>query len=216
MKRLSKNLILISISGLLLSACSYKVEKEREAPAKIDGASLSFAQVSSMALAPKCARCHAWATSYSGSAAVAFGDTGIGARVQSNTPGFMMPPASSPQLSANEKAAILAWVDAGAKEFPAQPDTPPVITPPIDPPLTEPQKLTFALIKQKVFAAKCLRCHGAELDTFEHTLPLIKDIEFRVQDIGGFDQMPPANRTQLTDEEKNMLLEWIRSGAPNE
>lgn len=202
------------IGGFLLFSCSYKVEKIKEERTKPDGASLSFAQVSGMALAPKCARCHGWATSYAGAAAVAFGDNGIMARVQSNTPGFQMPPASSPQLSANEKAAIVAWVMAGAKEFSGSPPSP--VSPPVQPAPPPATPLNFEQVRAKVFTRRCQSCHGAEFETFESTARTLRDIEFRIQDTGGAMQMPPEGSTQLSDEEKNLVLAWIRAGAPND
>jgi|GEM_PF-7118402 len=220
MKNVRTHSKILLLSCLLLSSCSYKVEKEPEELVKFDGSKLSFAEVRSLALGPKCARCHDWVASYAETRALA---SDISDRVQGLGPNRQMPPASSSQLSANEKAAIVAWVAAGAQEVPGQVEQPvtppPVEPPPVEPPPVEPPppvKLTFAVVKAKVLDPKCLRCHKAELDTFEHTAPLIKDIEFRIQDIGGFEQMPPPNRPQLTDEEKNMLLEWIRSGAPKE
>jgi len=210
-----KNPIILALTGILLSSCSYKVDKEKEAPLKFEGASLGFSQVQALALGPKCARCHDWASSYTSTKAVALE---ISARVQSTTAGFQMPPASAPQLTANEKAAIVAWVSAGAPEVPGE-ITQPITPPPVEPPPSEPappERLHFALVKAKVFDAKCMSCHGTEFDTFEHTKPWIKEIEFRIQDIGGASQMPPPNRPQLTEEEKNMVLEWIRAGAPNE
>jgi PBP1b-binding outer membrane lipoprotein LpoB len=51
-----KNLAMIALAGFLLSACSYKSEKEAEEAVKLDAAGLSFAQVQSLAFGPKCAR----------------------------------------------------------------------------------------------------------------------------------------------------------------
>ena len=210
-----KNQILLALSALLLASCSYKVEKEKEEIARIDGASLGFAQVRSV-LGPKCSRCHggdAWMNSYPAAKAIA---QDLSDRVQGIGPNRPMPPPNATQLTEAEKAAIVAWVKAGAPEVPGQqpveqPVTPP---PPVDPP--PPPRLNFALVKAKVFDGKCLRCHREQLDTFANTRPLLKDIEFRVQDIGGEAQMPPANKPQLTQEELQLVLDWIRSGAPEE
>ncbi len=228
MKTTLKNLMTIVAAGILLSSCSYKVDKEAEAPVKFDGKTLSFAQVRSMALGPKCARCHDWVASYEETKALA---QEISNRVQGLGGNRQMPPSSASQLTENEKAAIVAWVAAGALENPGQVEQPvtpppvepppveppPVEPPPVEPPPVEPPaKPNFALIKSKVLDPKCLRCHKSDFDTFEHTAPLIKDIEFRIQDIGGDFQMPPPNKPQLSEEEKALVLEWIRSGAPNE
>lgn len=216
-KHVLKNSLLLLLSGLLLSACSYKVDKEPEQLVQFDGSKLSFAEVRAMALGPKCARCHDWVASFTETKALA---SEISDRVQGLGPNRQMPPASASQLTQNEKSAIVAWVAAGANEVPGQIDQPvtppPVEPPPVEPPPVEPPRLNFALVKTKVLDVKCLRCHKEEFDTFEHTAPFIKDIEFRIQDIGGTEQMPPPNRPQLTEEEKNLLLEWIRSGAPKE
>jgi uncharacterized membrane protein len=229
---MNKQIFTVMLSALLLASCSYKVEKEKEETLKLDTSSLGFAQIRSLALGPKCSRCHGnddWMNSYPAAKAAA---QDISDRVQGIGPNRPMPPASATPLTATEKAAIVAWVAAGAPEFPGQApveqpvnpppvEPPPVTPPPVEPPPSEPPPveppppaLNFALIKAKVFDAKCMRCHKAELDTYENTRPFIKDIEFRIQDIGGEFQMPPPNRPQLTDQEKNLVLEWIRSGAP--
>lgn len=213
------NLIIPALAALLLASCSYKVEKEKEEATLVDGAGLGFAQMRSV-LAPKCARCHGgddWMNSYPAAKAIA---QDISDRVQGIGPNRPMPPANSSQLTAAEKAAIVAWVQAGAPEVPGQqPVERPVTPPPSEPPPVEPPpppRLNFATVKAKVFDGKCLRCHQEELDTFEHTRPFLKDIEFRVQDIGGEGQMPPPNKAQLTPGELQLVLDWIRSGAPEE
>jgi uncharacterized membrane protein len=210
-----KKYLNLALAGLLLSSCSYKVDKEAEQPVMFDGAKLSFNEVRSMALGPKCARCHDFVASYADTKALA---SEISDRVQGIGPFRQMPPASASQLTSNEKAAIVAWVAAGAREIPGQVDQPvtppPVTPPPVEPPA--PEKLTFAVVKAKVIDAKCLRCHKTDFDTFEHTAPLIQDIKFRIQDIGGMDQMPPEGKTQLTPEEKTLVLDWIQAGAPKE
>ena len=210
-----KNLITLAICASLLASCSYKVEKEKEEPVRLDARSIGFAQVSGM-FGAKCSRCHtgdAWMTNY---ATAKLRSAEISRRVQGAGPEPVMPPPNATQLTAGEKAAIVSWVSAGAPEVPGQqpeeqPVTPP---PPVDPP--PPPRLNFALVKSRVFDGKCLRCHREQLDTFANTRPLLKDIEFRVQDIGGESQMPPPNRPQLTEEELKLVLDWIRSGAPEE
>lgn len=222
--------IIFALSALLLASCSYKVEKEKEEIARIDGASLGFAQVRSV-LGPKCSRCHggdAWMSSYPAAKAIA---QELSDRVQGIGPNRPMPPPNATQLTEAEKAAIVAWVKAGAPEAPGQQpveqpvtpppaEPPPVEPPPVEPPPVEPPppppRLNFALVKAKVFDGKCLRCHREQLDAFANTRPLLKDIEFRVQDIGGEAQMPPSNKPQLTEEELKLVLDWIRSGAPEE
>ncbi len=212
----------------LLSSCSYKVEKEKEPSVALDRASLGFSEIRSLAFGPKCSRCHGnddWMNSYPAAQRLA---QEISERVQGIGSRPAMPPPNSPQLTNREKQAIVAWVAAGAPEVPGEPSPPAPTEPPVEPPAepeppkpdpTEPPappRLNFARIRAQVFESKCIRCHQSELDTYEQTAPLLSDIEYRVQDIGGMFQMPPANRAQLTEEEKNLLLEWIRSGAPKD
>lgn len=234
---MNKQFLILVLSALFLASCSYKVEKEKEETLKLDASSLGFAQIRSLALGPKCSRCHGnddWMNSYPAAKAAA---QDISDRVQGIGPNRPMPPANATQLTAAEKAAIVAWVAAGAPEVPGQTpapidqpvnpppaepppsEPPPVTPPPVEPPAPPsepppPPALSFALVKAKVFDGKCLRCHKTDLDTYEHTRPLLKDIEFRVQDIGGEAQMPPPNKPQLTAEELKLVLDWIRSGAP--
>lgn len=192
---------------LLLSSCAYKVQKEPEAgPEKISGP-IAFSRIQAEVL-PKCTRCHGWAESYEGVRPLL---SEIAARVASRDPGFRMPMPGSPDLTAGERALLLEWIARGGPEGEPGEGTQP--EPPVTPPVPPPPALNFAAVKAKVFDAKCLRCHGRDLDTYENARPLLREIDFRVR-LEGAGQMPPASRPQLTAEEKQLLLDWIQAGAP--
>jgi hypothetical protein len=68
-------------------------------------------------------------------------------------------------------------------------------------------------VQQKVFTPKCSRCHGF-VGSYEGVVAKLTEIESRVRSPLEFEQMPPPKAAQLTDEEKNLLLDWIKAGAP--
>ena len=148
---------------------------------------------------PKCTKCHSWAGAKLGM--IAF-------RVQSKDPSFKMPKPGSPDLTPSERALLLEWIKRGGPQGGEDHPTPP------ENPTTHPIAATFATVKATVIDQKCLRCHKKDFDTFAHTRPLLREIDFRVKAIGTKDQMPPAAKPQLSEIEKKLLLDWIQAGAP--
>lgn len=201
------------ILALLISSCAYRVEKEGEPMAKLNATSLGFSEVQTAILGPKCARCHGWVASYDG---VVANLTEISARIMSADPGFMMPPPGRGTLTAEEKAALQSWITRGAPQFadggtgnqPVEPAPNPTPAP-----VPAPGGLNFAAVQQKVFAPKCSRCHGF-VGSYEGVAARLTEIESRVRSPLEFEQMPPPKAPQLTEEEKNLLLDWIKAGAP--
>src|SRR2546427_30942 len=121
-----------------------------------------------------------------------------------------MPRPGSTPLTPEEKTALLSWIAAGAPEVPGQ--APPV-TPPVEPPVPG---LNFGWVKQQVLQPKCLSCHrhADDFDTYADTRPLLVEIQRRIHAIGTDDQMPPAGKPQLTDDELKLLDDWLAAGAP--
>ncbi len=181
---------------LLLPACAYKVEKE---PLPTGG---GFTEIRALVLGPKCLRCHGEALATYAAVLPLLDE--IAARIQSSDPNLMMPPPGS-SLSAAERTLLLDWIARGAPEGPGG-------VAPAPPP---PGLSGFALLQAKVFP-KCSRCHGGGwLSSYESTFGQKDEIARRVQ-LTDFEQMPPANRPQLSEEEKQLLLTWIALGAPRE
>lgn len=201
--------------ALLISSCAYRVEKEGEPTAKLNANALGFSEVQTAILSPKCSRCHGWVASYDG---VAVNLADISARINSTDPQFMMPPPRASQLTAEEKTALQSWITRGAPQFADggtgnQPVNPTPDPAPAPTPVPAPPGLNFASVQQQVFAPKCSRCHGF-VGSYEGVVAKLTDIESRVRSPLEFEQMPPPKAAQLTDEEKNLLLDWIKAGAP--
>ncbi len=78
--------------------------------------------------------------------------------------------------------------------------------------------LTFALIASTVLEAKCLKCHSnatknsgnVNLETYLNVRAALVDIKDDV--ISG--AMPKAPGMPLSEEEKFLIMQWIRNGAP--
>lgn len=213
----------LAIAGsiVFLAGCTFHLDKSPRGPAEYSGgdsrkagAVAGFEEVSAKVLKPRCAECH---VEFDGYAAVrsALGD--IRSLVASN-----VMPKNRPMLSEADKAYLFAWIDAGAPEFasanpsPAPGEAPPATPVPSEPPPVLPppveEPLTFAVVKERVFAPRCARCHGTRagvnLDTYANTM---RDLT-RIKDSIESGRMPLG--APLSDEQKQLLLRWIAIGAP--
>jgi uncharacterized membrane protein len=81
----------------------------------------------------------------------------------------------------------------------------------------EPTAINYATIHSQIIVPQCLRCHNASrarggvvLETYE----LLTANLGRVQDAINGDIMPPSG--PLAMELKQLLNEWVQSGAPRE
>lgn len=151
----------------------------------------------------------------------------------------VMPP--SGPLDPVKKGYLSDWIKAGAPEGltaqnctntgeiggttnPTGPSNEPL---PGEPPLVLTQPLTsmpsdqdinFTLVKERIFAFHCLSCHsdaggnrdGVNLETYERVYKKLDDLEDVIRD----GEMPPRSRPALSLLEKNVLLRWVRLGAP--
>ncbi|MCO5141578.1 MAG: c-type cytochrome [Oligoflexia bacterium] len=208
---MKKAQLLIYTLLLLASSCSYRVDKQ-----EVDLASnlknISFAEINQMVFQPKCARCHG-GDIFSNYTSVLENLDFIKDRIlrSERSPGAMPP---SGKLKNEEINAILAWMADGAPEFKPGETTP---QPQPIPPRTRPspeelENPTYQVVNQFVFQLKCSRCHGRGLvKDYESVLASLDAINLEVSQ----GSMPPFDATQLTEEEKNLLLRWIALGAPN-
>lgn len=74
----------------------------------------------------------------------------------------------------------------------------------------EPAAINYPTVNQKVFAPKCVQCHKG-FTTYEGVMEKIQKIELKVAN----NLMPPPDKAApLTNEERALVLDWIRLGAP--
>ncbi len=155
-----------------------------------------------------------------------------------------MPKKPLPPLTQKQKDYLIAWIDAGGFENgkPQQPTPPPAPAPvptptpvptpapapvpapvptpiPAPTPTPEPQPLTYDVINTKVIQTNCLKCHKHTddddsdkifLTTYEEVFANRNGVESEIKD----GEMPPKRGIPLTDEQRNMILDWIKAGAP--
>ncbi len=215
--RTIKKLVSLGAMALLFAACSYNERKiPEEAPEKVTGP-LGFASVKAI-FENRCAFCHDHATWVGQYLPTVSRIEGISTRIQSTDPAIMMPKPGAPPLTAGEKALILAWIAQGAPLEAGGAVAPAPALPPADPeppslPDSPVSSLPFALVKAKVFDRKCATCHATRFANFENTRPWIREMDARIRSEFAFEQMPPPHAPQLSAEEKDLVLEWIRTGA---
>lgn len=145
----------------------------------------------------------------------------------------IMPP--SGPLDPVKKGMLSDWIKAGAPNsqsasVPCAPTTPsvgdqtdseppPVVA--VEQPLTSmpsDSEINFTLIKNKIFSFYCLSCHsdaggnrdGVNLERYRNVIDDLKDL----QEVLSEGSMPPRPRPGLSLLEKNVILRWIRLGAP--
>lgn len=183
------------------------------------GDEITFAKIKNEVFVPKCFNCHGNGASAGGINLETYASTRPSAfQIKSSVESGRMPRGDT--LTAEQKAMVSAWVDNGAPETcePSDPTQPP--PPPINEPITEMPKdseINYSLIREKVFKLRCFSCHsnaggnadGLNLETYFNTIDELEDIQEEV----GEGSMPPPPRT-ITNIERQVLLRWIRLGAP--
>lgn len=74
----------------------------------------------------------------------------------------------------------------------------------------EPAAINYSTVNQRVFTPKCVQCHKG-FATYEGILEKIQKIELKVAN----NLMPPPDKAApLSNEERALVLDWIRLGAP--
>lgn len=220
-----KNLWLTWLSLILIvsfSACSYRVDKQLNDALLTNGSGgVGFSQVYQRIFQPRCVSCHG---SSGGVNLENYAQVRLALpRIQSALQLKAMPP-SGPLRNA-ESDFVLAWISDGAPEF-AQGSiispTPQVSSEPIGQPSGEPSDVPTAFpsgasmgyktVYQSVFRVHCLSCHGTSggvsLADYPSTLAAISKIKTMIES----NQMPP--RKPLPAEKRQLLLDWIQAGAP--
>lgn len=138
--------------------------------------------------------------------------------------GGTMPPTG--KLTEDQIKLVTDWIDAGtlengkvAGELPSTTPTPaPTPTPnPTPPPAPIPVKISFEKILNQVIKTNCLKCHseiggnsgGVNLETYDNVFK--KRIDIKSEITGN--QMPPQEGTELTADQKKLILTWIDQGS---
>lgn len=233
-------LALSFISILALAACNYHVDKkssgnEIATALPRNGAEIDFQVIKAGVLENRCYECHSSKgrntdPNLETYASVIANLKDIEDDIATNRMPFRRAP-----LTAEEKEALAKWIAAGAPETvvgkppspeePVPPLPPPAPTPtpaptpeptPPPPPTTGPEpQLDYATVRKQVLEPMCIRCHvppkpraGVNLEDYPNTLKNIVGIQEQVEQ--GL--MPP--RDSLTDEQLNLILNWIKAGAP--
>jgi len=211
---------------MLLSSCGNYTERkgfeESFDPSLLSSTSLDFNTVKELVFAPRCISCHQQYKNYE---SIYQELSAIQNTVESNR----MPKTGGP-LSNQQKAILKAWIAQGAAEVPGQP-TPPRIGEELEP--------NWKSISRHIINPKCLVCHnpqgqakfldlsnrqvifenrnrqfdgGTALINFENPLK-----SYIVQILQDEDEpMPPLNSNinQLTENELDVFIEWIKRGLP--
>lgn len=173
---------------------------------------IDFATVYSTVIGPKCVSCHS-----------AAGGNGGGANLETfaNVKALItrvqyralikkdMPPVS---LSRSESNVLAAWIEQGAPEN----------IDPLNPKPSVPgdtgELPNFALVKEKVFQARCLGCHSGPLPDDDLDLSdyaTVKTKASRVfHRIFVAADMPVPPLPPLTAAERKILLKWFDLGMP--
>lgn len=179
---------------------------------------LDFATVSTKVFKPHCIACHGDFNDYT---VVKTKINNILDKVRTN----QMPMGST--LPADLKAILFDWAAQGAPQTGTGP------TPPTPPPAPIPLEATYKSINAHIFSKKCIACHNPQgrasfLDfsnyqaiqaqasrLFDFRRPERSDIIEEIQDDER--PMPPRSSSfeQVTQDEVNTLIQWIRLGIPN-
>lgn len=221
--------LLALLASMLLVSCSYKVEKQGDAtaikPSSELVARMSFAEVYTRVLQPKCISCHGTQGGVNLENHASALSVLEGIR-KSTLVERRMPKAPTPALDKDELEILAAWVEAGGPELPRNggPGTTPL-------PVLE---ANFASIKANVLVPKCISCHGPGGEAARVPMVTLDDLLNSPLEIvipgnpeesglilsvlpGARKIMPPVSSgmSALKPEEIKVLEEWIRNGASN-
>ena len=188
------------------------------------GTLVSYSVIASSIMQPKCLECHSSAGGDAGGINLetyenVTANLGI---IRSEVASDSMPKNRS-KLSANQKAILFTWIDAGGPLT----STPVVSKPPVEPPTNPPtppttppevEFISYEMVNTKVIQPRCLGCHSeaggnrgdVNLETYENVAALAATIEVEIKS----GSMPRPKNKPLTAEQKELILKWIANGAP--
>lgn len=123
-----------------------------------------------------------------------------------------LPGAGASSTSGRATSSAPASAGANTTETPTTPET------------TEPTQAieagpTFYADALPIFQARCSVCHdGDSLPNWEDpdtAIPNAQNIAYRVTlTEDDAQQMPPGNATDITEDERKILVNWVEAGAP--
>jgi uncharacterized membrane protein len=175
---------------------------------------------------PKCLTCHATSTANKDPnletyAAIVANISDIQGDVQSGRMPFRKAP-----LSAQEKDLLAKWISMGMPEITSSKPQPtpepkpersptPSPTPKPAPTPTEPEILDFATVNKNVLQPSCIKCHSGATPKGEVSLESYTDLLINIGDIrDDVEKGIMPKRSTLTPEQKALILDWIKAGAP--
>lgn len=233
----------VFLTLLLLSGCSYLSPSDPMSTGSVltpqQKAQLSFESVQKTVFQQSCTSCHGSAGGINLESYESIKNN-IVAIERSVFKTKTMPKGNS--LSADQMAVLKAWIEMGTPEKPGQGSQSPTPTPdatstpeptpePTATPTPEPLKASFESIKQNILTNRCIYCHSGSgqakhipLDTVdalvnsprEIVIPGNADESGLVLAVERDDEKrmpPPQVGKQLSEEEKQVIREWIDNGA---
>lgn len=209
--------VLALVILILLAGCNFNRPKGpgdgkgRPPGQKPDVGPVDFATVQSTVIAPKCASCHSNAGGNAGGANL---ETYANVKALVDRIQYRslvkkdMPPVA---LSSAESNVLAAWIEQGAPEIVEGGSQKPE-------PDLENEIVNFTLVKDKIFAKRCLACHtGPDADDGVDLsdLPTVRFKANRIfQRIFVTKDMPIPPSPGLTPAERRTLLKWFDLGMP--
>ncbi len=212
MRTLRTNVLLWGVTTLF-GSCGFHIEKESLDTHLPGQAVPSFEQVKARVFGPRCAGCH-------GSARGNIGDVNCESYASVKERIFdiervalterTMPPGAP--LDSEEFSLLSAWIKAGAPE---QGSGLPMPLPSSSAPAPVPSEMTYNWVRERVFAPRCVACHGnsggINLETYsavKQNLASIVRVALRER------SMPPGS--PLSGDDAAALSAWIGAGAPGD
>jgi mono/diheme cytochrome c family protein len=112
-------------------------------------------------------------------------------------------------LSMKQRELLATWILAGGPRFPGeapQPSNPPPVN-------GNPSELSFQNVKNRIFAPRCISCHGTSGGISLETYASVKDHLAKIAVAALVSKfMPPTG--PLPKEDADLLTAWFKAGAP--
>lgn len=215
---------IIMILLLSISSCNYKIDKSKfdsSEPSDEMLNTISYQQLRSEVLIPKCLSCHGNA---GGVNLETYNSTlkHIADIHRSCLQTKTMPKAPVSPLDSRQVEVLTAWIEAGGPEKPRNSDS-------SDTDENESQT-GFNKIKKEIIEPKCISCHmpgehaghislNTKEDLLNSSLSLVvpgepdKSLFYTITGPGAMNMMPPIGVEPLTETQREMIRVWIKEGA---
>lgn len=126
----------------------------------------------------------------------------------------MPPPSAGMPLSSGEVGAIRKWIEIGAPENTGDPPSEGGSGPGGEPPQPiDGSKLLYPLLREKVFAPRCISCHGNAGGVSLETYTSIKANLAKIAIVTLVEKSMPKS-SPLPKAESDLLAAWIKAGGP--